>query len=125
MPNPGYRATPLTDEDIVQMRELRAASPRTMTLSYLSELFETTMANVHLIVTGQTHRDAGGPITEVKGPTSEEEVLEIRRLRRIGYSYPELSMEFGKSEVALRSICSGKSFPHYGGPLTSKVYGKS
>lgn len=124
MPNPGYRSSPLTDQDIIQMRELRALRPRT-SLIYLGWLFETTPANVHLIVTGQTHKEIGGPITEVKGPTSEEEVLEIRRLRRCGYSYPALSEKFGKSEVALRSICSGKSFPQYGGPLTSKVYGRS
>lgn len=118
MPNPGYRVTPLTDEDIIQMRELRAANPRAMTLEYLSKLFETTLANVHLIVTGQTHREAGGPVTEIKDPTTEEDVLDIRRLRAMGYKYPALAEEFGKSEVALRSICSGKSFPHIGGPRT-------
>ena len=107
------------------MRELRAASPRSMTLEYLGKLFETTTANVHLIVTGQTHKDAGGPITGVKGPTTEEDVLDIRRLRAMGYKYPDLSMEFGKSEVALRSICSGKSFPQYGGPRSGGGYGKS
>jgi len=107
------------------MRELRAASPKTVTLAYLSELFETTIANAHLIVTGRTHKDVGGPITEAKGPTSEEDVIVIRQMRAMGYKYPELSDEFGKTEVALRSICSGKSFPQYGGPLTTKVCGRS
>lgn len=120
MPNPGYRSTPLTDDDIIRMRELRAAEGKTSALSYLSKLFDTTLANAHLIVTGQTHKNVGGPITEVKGPTSEDDVVAIRCLRAIGYKYADLSTEFGKSEVALRSICTGKSFPHYGGPLVKK-----
>lgn len=118
MPNPGYRPSPLTDQEIVEMRVLRAINPRRATLHCLAELFDTTPANVHLIVTGQTHKNAGGPITDVRDPTTEEEVLEIRQLRALGYSYASLSDEFGKSEVALRSICSGKSFPRVGGPLT-------
>jgi len=125
MPNPGYRETPLTESDIIQMRELRAASPRSMTLAYLGKLFETTTANVHLIVTGQTHKEVGGPITNVKGPTTEEDVVIIRQMRRMGYSYRDLSMEFGKTEVALRSICAGKSFPQYGGPLASRAQGRT
>jgi hypothetical protein len=121
MPNPGYRSTPLTDADIIEMRTLRATGGRKATLKYLSWLYETTQANVHLIVTGQTHKEIGGPITPIREPTTEAEVLEIRRMRAIGYSYAELSKEFGKSEVALRSICSGRSFPHHGGPRSGQI----
>lgn len=125
MPNPGHRETPLTPEDIVEMRTLRATSKKA-TLSYLGWLFETTTANVHLIVTGQTHKEVGGPITGTRPPTDAEQVEEIRKLRvNHRWSYRLLSSEFGKSEVALRSICSGKSFPQYGGPLTGGGYGNS
>jgi hypothetical protein len=102
------------------MRELRAAGGKPAALSHLSKLFDTTLQNVHLIVTGQTHKEIGGPITEVKGPTSEEDVVIIRQMRALGYKYSDLSSEFDKSEVALRSICTGKSFPQYGGPLVRK-----
>jgi hypothetical protein len=102
------------------MRELRAAGGKTASLSRLSKQFDTTLANVHLIVTGQTHKEVGGPITEVKGPTSEEDVVIIRQMRALGYKYSDLAVEFEKSEVALRSICTGKSFPKYGGPLARK-----
>ena len=120
MPNPGYRSSPLTDDDIIKMREMRASGGKTSALSYLSKLFDTTLANAHLIVTGQTHKNVGGPITGIKGPTCEADVVAIRCLRAIGYKYSDLSKEFGKSEVALRSICTGKSFPYYGGPIVSK-----
>ena len=121
MPNPGNRETPLTDEEIVEMRTLYALRSRKMSASYLGWMFETSTANVHLIVTGQTHREVGGPITPVKDPTTEKEVLEIRSMRAHGFSYFELSKKFGKSEVALRSICSGKSFPYVGGPRSGNV----
>lgn len=118
MPNPGYRATPLTDAEVVEMRLLRATGGTRVSLSSLAQMFDTTIANVHLITTGQTHKKAGGPLSNVREPTSEEEVLEIRHMRQLGYSYERLAQEYGKSSVALRSICSGKSFPQYGGPLT-------
>jgi hypothetical protein len=121
MPNPGYRTIPLTDEDIIEMRTLYASGGRRMSTSYLGWMFETTTANVHLIVTGQTHKNVGGPISPVKGPTTEAEVLEIRELRAKGYDYYTLSEKFEKSQVALRSICSGKSFPHVGGPRSGQV----
>lgn len=120
MPNPGYRETPLTDDEIKLMRELRASDTRKYSLRKLAVMFKTTTANAHLIVTGQTHKQAGGPLSKVKFPTTDEEVIEIRTLRAIGYSYSALSKEFGKTEVALRSICSGKSFPNVGGPLTGR-----
>ena len=119
MPNPGYRSTPLTDEDIIEMRELRANQRKSV--KWLGWKFDTTPANAHLIVTGRTHKNVGGPITPVKGPTSDEEVVEIRTMRAMGYTYAELAKEYGKSEVALRSICSGKSFPHLPGPRSGEV----
>ena len=109
--------TVVDDERAHEMRDLRANGAK---LDDLAWLFETTTSNVHLIVTGKTHRSAGGPITAVRGPTTSEDVIEIRQMRFMGYSYVALSLEFGKSEVALRSICCGKSFPKVGGPLVPK-----
>lgn len=120
MPNWGNRAKPLTDDEVIQMRELRATGGRNMSLSYLAWLFETTVANVHLIVTGVTHKNAGGPITLVKDTLAEDQVVAIRERRAEGIPYAQISGEFGKTEVALRSICSGKSFPNVGGPIVSK-----
>jgi hypothetical protein len=107
--------TAVTDAQAVEIRNLRAGKAK---LKDLAWLYETALSNVHLIVTGQSHKDAGGPIQPIEQPLEDSTVLEIRNMRALGYGYAELSIEYGKSEVALRSICSGKSFPHVGGPLS-------
>ncbi len=107
----------VSNENARLMRTYRASGSKIKDLAWL---FETTTSNVHLIVTGQTHKEAGGPIQEIAKDTPESVIREIRLLRAIGYSYAELSEEFGKTPVALRSICCGKSYPYAGGPLVPK-----
>jgi hypothetical protein len=107
----------ISNESARLMREYRAAGDK---LRELAWLFKTTTSNAHLIVTGQTHKTAGGPIQEIEKDTPESVIVEIRLLRALGYSYAELSEEFGKSKVALRSICCGKSYPYVGGPRAPK-----
>lgn len=102
------------------MRQLRATGGRKMSLLYLAWMFETSVPNVHFIITGATHKDADGPVTPARVPLTEEQVLAIRYRRSEGIPYAQLSEEFGKSSVALRSICSGHSFPNFGGPLAKR-----
>lgn len=113
---PRVKARRLSDEEAREVRVLRAANPE-QPLTYFAWLFEVTDTAIHKIVTGQSHKDAGGPVTPVRDPTTEEQVIEIRNWRARGYSYREISELTGKKETALRSICSGKSFPHVGGPI--------
>lgn len=108
------KARRLTDEEAAEMRGLRAAGVPPL---YLAELFGVTNSAVHAVIKGYSHKRAKGPLTGTL-VTRPEEVPEIRGLRAAGMSYKSIAALTGKTEVALRRICTGKSFPDAGGPVT-------
>lgn len=48
---------------------------------------------------------------------TDELVIELRRLRAMGWSYPELGEYFGKNEATLSAAVSGENWPHLPGAI--------
>lgn len=115
---PKGKARRLTDREAREVRQLRHDNPG-QPLTWLAWLYEVTDSAIHKVITGQSHKDAGGPIVPVRVPSTSDEIIAIREMRARGMAYKDISGKTGKKESALRSICSGKSFPRVGGPLTA------
>jgi transcriptional regulator len=107
--------TIFNNAQILEMRELYAAGA---TQAELGKRFGTRQTNVSKIVSGQTHKDAPGPITQTGRASGErhplrklttQQVQDIRLYRELGMSYREIADTFGVSPGQVRSIALGEA----------------
>lgn len=119
----------ITTEDVVAMREARAAGA---TVKELAARYQMSMGGISDIVTGKQRRHEGGPITPTrvkadpppKNPRqpklSSDDVVRMREMRAAGVRLQDLAAQYGLSEVMVSYIVIGKKYKDAGGPLTRK-----
>lgn len=96
-----------TEADVHEMRVLHAGG---LTLGELAEAFETSTAQISLVVTGQIWAHVGGPIRQVrpKQKLSIEEVAEIRQMVSQGIPQVRAAEKFGVSPPYVSQLVSDK-----------------
>ena len=112
----------LSEEQVVSIRERYAET--TDTQVEIADDYGIAQTNVQVIVTGETWKDAGGPITEDasgrRRKLSEQEVLEIRErwYASTSISQQDLAEEYDISQSKISHVVRGKTYRDVGGPTT-------
>lgn len=110
---------PLSDTQVIEMRERRWAGE---SIKSLAQLFGLSNNRINDICQGKTYTGIiGGPITTTgrTGKLLIAEVVAIReRYARGEITMRELGKEYNLSESAISYICSGKRYKDDGGPVT-------
>lgn len=112
----------LSDAQVVEMRELRAAGA---TVAELAERFGASVERVRALCCGSQRAEAGGPFTAnpravlagFKPKVTAEQVRAMREAREAGATYRELAQRFGLHHKAVQRICVGRARANAGGPL--------
>jgi hypothetical protein len=123
-----------TDEQITEMRELRAN--RKASLKTIARKFGSTPPTVGGICAGETYKASGGPITprgtgrylsgrRSDAKFSDDQVMFMRELRygdpaedEPGVALRILSEMYSISMSAVSEICAGTSYKDAPGPIT-------
>ena len=107
------------DEDVIRMREMRAAGS---SLFDIATLFDISISNTSRVVRGKTRKGAGGPLVSNMhvGPLhfSEDDIIRMREMRAAGVTLIALGELFGCSRETVRQITCGKGYTYLGGPIT-------
>ena len=112
----------MTILNTVQVREMREAYAKGALQKDLASKYKTRQTNVSKIVSGETHIDAGGPITRTFRASGERhplakmtaaKVLEMRFMRDVlDTPISELATAFGITTGQARAICKRKAWAH-------------
>jgi len=115
----------LSAEEVLRIRELRRSG---IPISELASKFDVSRMTIYDIAARKNWTHIGGPVgtrprEELKGernPSAKltrDAVVKIREKRYSGEHISVLVNEFGVSESTIRSIVTGRTWRHVGGPI--------
>jgi len=116
-PAPPASAALLTDEQVREIRALRAAG---RTLRSIAQEFGIHVTYVSRLVSGKSRPEAGGP--GVERGQSPETVQAIREAAAAGGTARALGAQYGLSAQRISQITSGKSYEAAPGPVRGRDY---
>ena len=115
----------LTNKDIIEIRNMFFKSKcKITTLAYK---YGVSDAAIHSIVTGNSWKHIGGPISKLSRSKklNQHHVVEIRKLFITGkYTLKKLGDKFGVSYATIRGIVYGSLWKTAGGPISLFKKGK-
>ncbi|MCP4649549.1 MAG: hypothetical protein GY853_05650 [PVC group bacterium] len=116
--NGAFKPNRLTEEKVIKMRQLRKDGAK---VKDIAERFGIARASASQALTGKTWSHVNGAVKPLysKKKLTEEEVIEIRQLRKDGAKVKDIAERFGIHYMSVSRVLNGRTWSSvgYGKPI--------